>query len=439
MTVLKSPRTAPGGSPAPPARAASRLPSPRRLDTRTGLRAAAIAIVALLAAAGLATTLGTAAQDSALGHAATRAEPLGVVTEEIYRDLSDADAAAAQVLLAGPESGTAVQQRYDSDIQRVSSGLAAVSADATSPSALDATGEIIADLPVYTRLVGTALADSRQNLPVGAAYLREASALLRTRLLSAARQAHDAETADLDGDGAAAAADPLGELALLVACVAALGLVQVFAFRRTNRMVNPGLAVATVLVLALAVWTGLATPAERGALARAAAHRQTADALVATELAAIQAHGDELLGLAARGEDLGGYERDFTSTSASVSRLLAADHGSGIADARAAQQDWLADHRNLVELETEPQADNSANTRALLLLTSPAAAGSGAVFARMDTDLRNAVETEESSYRTALGEAQSDLSGLASAAAVVAAVALAGAAVGINRRLREYR
>jgi hypothetical protein len=344
------------------------------------------------------------------------------------------------VFLAGPRSGTADLQRYDSDVQAVASGLAAVNTNVTSSSLQDKTGELVADLPVYTRLVGTALADSRQNLPVGAAYLREASALMRSRLLPAARQVHDAESADLTRDGTTGSADPLGELAILVGCLAVLALIQVFVFRRTNRVFNPGLAVATCLVLAATLWTGLATPAEHAALAGAAAHQRTADALVATDLAAVQAHGDELLSLAARGEDQGTYEHDFASTSASLTTMLAADAQlPGLADARSAQQGWLADHRDLVALETNPQGDNSANAQALLQVSGTGSTGSGPAFIRVDTDLRGAMTREESSYRTALGSARSDLAGLATALAVLTAVALATAAVGINQRLREYR
>jgi hypothetical protein len=188
---------------------ASRSSGGRRLGTRAGLRVAAAVTVVVIGAVGLTVALGTSAQDDAVGHALASAEPLGVTARDIYRDLSDADAVAAQIFLAGAQADVADQRRYDSDLQQVSSGLAAVSADAPSAPVLrPAVGELVADLPVYTRLVGTALADGRQNLPIGAAYLREASKLLRTSLLPAARHAMAAETGRLGGDDGTAAADP---------------------------------------------------------------------------------------------------------------------------------------------------------------------------------------------------------------------------------------
>jgi hypothetical protein len=413
---------------------------PRRLSTRTGTRIAAAAVVILVAVLGFTLSLGTAAQDSALRDAAGTAEPLSVAAQDIYRDLSDADATAAQVFLLGAEAGPPNLQHYDGDIQRVSSGLAAVAADTgSSPQLRAASGEVVADLPVYTGLIGTALADARQDLPVGAAYLREASALLREHMLPAAQRALRIETDRLDGDGSSADADVWGEGAVLLVAVAALAVVQLFLMRRTNRLLNPGIAAATLLVLALAVWTLLAAPAERGAVSDAHGHRLAVGALVDTDLAVIQAHDDELLSLAARGEDVGSYEADFGVTSKTVTRLLAGDREPEIADAAAAYRGWLADHAALVQRETAPQADSSANDQALALVTGAEPGGSGGAFTRVDAGLGAATSREQRGYLDSVAAARSDLGGLPVGAAVLAALALAAGAYGINQRLKDYR
>jgi hypothetical protein len=411
----------------------------RRLHTLTGLRLSALLIAACVGAVGLTTVLATVAQEGATHHARATAEPLGVMAEGIYRDLSDADAASAQVFLAGARAGTADQQRYDTDIQHVSSELARVAADTgSSPALRSAIAEIVADLPTYTRLVGVAHADGRQNLPIGAAYLREASGLLRSRLLPAAQRAQAAEKRRLGEDNVEATADPLVEIGLMVAALAGLGAVQVFVFRRTNRIVNPGIAAATLLVVVLALWAGVVLPAEHGDLAGARRHRLAADAVVSVDLAVIRAHGDEVLGLAARGEDLGGYERDYVATIAAVPRMLAAGRGPQVADARSALARWQAAHLALVGLETDPHADNSANGQALALVTQTGAGGPGGAFARIDADLRQAVARQESAYLSAVGAGRGDLSGLAPGAGVLAVVALVCGGWGIGRRLREF-
>jgi hypothetical protein len=204
-------------------------------------------------------------------------------------------------------------------------------------------------------------------------------------------------------------------------------------------VINLGIVTASLLMLALTGWVAVAAPAARGRIDAADGHRRTVDVLVATELAVIQAHGDELMSLAARGEDAGAYEHDYTTDGAQVARLLAADQGPAIADARSAYRDWLADHRTLVALETDPQQDNAANLQALALVTRPDADGSGAAFVRVDADLRSAISGEEASYRTAIRAAGSDLGGLALGAWLLAAAALACGGVGISRRLKEYR
>jgi hypothetical protein len=412
----------------------------RRLPTRTGTRAAAAAIVALVAALGLTLALGTAGQGDALGDAAGTAEPLTVAAQDVYRGLSDADVTAAQLFLSGAQASTADQDRYNRDIQQVSASLAEIGADAgSSPELRGAAGVIAANLPIYTGLVGTAQADARQDLPVGAAYLREASSLLRHRVLPAAQQALQAESGRLDGDASAGAADLAGEGAVLLVTLAVLAVAQAFLTRRTNRLVNPGIAAATVLVLALACWTAFAAPGERSAVAAAQSHRAAVNALISTDLAVIQAHDDELLSLAARGEDVGGYEQDFGKTSAAVSKMLAADPRAQVADAAAAYRSWLGEHDTLVRLETDPQPDNSANTRALALATGTAPDGPGAQFTRVDGDLRAAVGREQTAYLGEIAASRSDLGGLAVGAAVLSALALAAGAFGINQRLRDYR
>ena len=412
----------------------------RRLSTRTGTRGAAAAIVAVVAALGLTLALGTAGQGDALGDAAGTAEPLTVAAQDIYRGLSDADVTAAQLFLSAAHASTADQDRYNRDIQQVSANLAEIGADAgSSPAVRGAAGVIAADLPIYTGLVGTAQADARQDLPVGAAFLREASSLLRHRVLPAAQQALRAESSRLDADASTGAADPAQEGAVLLVTLTVLAVVQVFLTRRTNRLVNPGIAAATVLVLALGCWTVFAAPGERSAVAAARSHHTAINSLIATDLAVIRAHDDELLSLAARGEDVGGYEQDFGETSTTVSKLLAADPRADMADATAAYRSWLSEHETLVRLGTDPQPDNSANTQALALATGAAPDGPGAAFTRVDGDLRTAADREQTAYLGEIAASRSDLGGLAAGAAVLAALALAAGAFGINQRLRDYR
>jgi hypothetical protein len=409
------------------------------LTTRTGLRAGAALIAGLVIALGLTATFDAAGRGNALQDAAKRAEPLAIAAEEIYRDLSDADATAAEVFLSGAQAGTSGLDRYNADIRQVAAALAAVSADAgSSPQLRAAAAQITADLPVYTNLVGTAQANGRQNLPIGAAYLREASALMRADLLPAAQRVLAAETGRLAADGATASAGPEAELALAVVAVAVLCLLQLFLARRTHRLANPGIVAATLVVLTVALWAGLSGSGAADSAGEASAHRSAADALATTDLAVLRAHGDELLTLAAR-EDVGSYEQDFQTTSARLTALLTADRGYPIGDAEASYRTWLGKHRALAAQEAAPQSDNSANLTALAQVTRTDAGGSGSEFTRIDTAVRGAVHAQELAYLASINAGRSDVAGLAAGCAVLAAAALIAAGHGVNQRLREYR
>jgi hypothetical protein len=441
-TAPPSAATASPGQPAEPEQSIPRTHTrPRRgPSTRAGLRLGATAVAGLIVALGLAATLDAADRGGALQNAATRAEPLAVAAEDIYRDLSDADATAAAVFLSGAQADSSGPRQYDNDVRQIAAALAAVSADAaTSPQLRAAVARITTDLPVYTNLVGTAQADSRQNLPVGAAYLREASGLMRADLLPAAQQVLNAETDRLSTDGATASSGSEVELALAALAVVALVVLQLFLARRTNRLANLGLAAATLLVLAVALWSGVSSGATADASDTASAHRHAADALATTDLDVLRAHGDELLSLAARGEDVGSYANDFKATAKRLTAELKSDQGFGIGGAQAAFNTWLTDDKTLVDQETAPQRNNAANIAALAEVTESDVPGSGQDFTSVDRAVHGAVHTQEQAYLASINAGRADVAGLAAGCAILAAAALAAAGYGVNQRLREYR
>ncbi|MEY9856166.1 hypothetical protein ABH935_001770 [Catenulispora sp. GAS73] len=420
-----------------------------RLGTRTGLRWYAVAVAVVVVALGTTTYLGTAAGDDAVGHARTTAEPLAVAAENVYRALSDADATAAMVFLSGSQVQASGVQRYDQDVREVSSGLAAIGGQAgisqpsdtshpgTPPTLRAAVNRLLADVPVYTGLVGTAQADARQDLPVGAAYLREASGLMRTDLLPSAQAVLRIETDRLAAD-AAAVRGPDTVLVVAAVTFAVLVPAQLFVARRTRRRFNLGLVATTVLVGVVTIWATAVSTAATDATAGARTHRQSADALVTTDLAVLQAHGDELLSLAARGEDVGSYEGDYQTVSARLGTLLAADQGPGIADAAAGFRDWKTAHGTLAQAASSPQADNTANVRALAQATGTQP-GTGTLFTRVDGDVQGAIAGQEADFRAAIDTAGSDLRGLATGTAALIVVAFVAGAFGMNQRLKEYR
>ena len=124
---------------------------------------------------------------------------------DLYATLADADATAAATFLAGGLESPARRQRYLSDVRRASLQLTALSQRVQdSPQAARAIAAIAASLPVYSGLVETARANNRQGFPVGAAYLRDASDLMRGRILAAAGDLYRLEARRLSDHQAAA-------------------------------------------------------------------------------------------------------------------------------------------------------------------------------------------------------------------------------------------
>ena len=145
---------------------------------------AAVATASVLWGAAAAWTAGEHA--SAAGDVVTASEPLSFDAQQIYQSLSDADATEAAAFLAGLEP-PAARQRYLADVARAASYLEAATAAAGGQGQAHRLTVLSTELPVYTGLVESARADNRLGLPVGAAYLAEASELMRSRLLPAPR------------------------------------------------------------------------------------------------------------------------------------------------------------------------------------------------------------------------------------------------------------
>src|ERR1019366_8303899 len=162
-----------GVSPGPGARA----PAVRsiwwrsRLDTTPARLRLLLAVLVILSLAwGVVAALTANQHASAAASVVAVSEPLSLDAEQIYQGLSDGDATAADGARVAPSA--ARPQRPGPQAAEASDGSAAGDALAT----------LSAELPVYADEAGTARADNRLGLPLGAAYLREASTLMRGTL-----------------------------------------------------------------------------------------------------------------------------------------------------------------------------------------------------------------------------------------------------------------
>ena len=213
------------------------------------LRAVGIVSVVATLLFGLAAGQAFRSADGALDRAAANSDQL-VRIQAIQTDVIQADADATNAFLVGGLEPAAQREDYTTAIASASRLIA--EAAQHQPADGTALGALNQALVAYTSQVEQARANNRQALPVGAQYLRSASADLRADalpLLKNLGEANNARVAE-EFDRAARAALWLvipGLLTLLV-----LGLALVWLARRTRRYVNLPLAAAALVVLVTA-------------------------------------------------------------------------------------------------------------------------------------------------------------------------------------------
>ncbi|GAB2836918.1 hypothetical protein [Lentzea nigeriaca] len=389
-------------------------------------RLSLIVVVLVLAslASGWLSTWSVNRQERALEDLATRSEPLSHAAQEVYRALQDADATAASAFLSGGLEPPALRERYEADIAQAQAALSV--ATASSP---DLTATLSAQLPVYTGLIETARTNNRQGFPVGAAYLREASGLMRTQLLPSAQELYRAET-----DRVAGAQDeagfPWAPVLVALAFVIALVLTQRYLTRKTNRLLNVGLLVATGAAVLSLLWVTTVSVLVMNDVADSRKASKTVDVLAQARIATLTARGDETLTLVARGAGQA-YEKSFVEVSERLEGQL--DQAKRLANTEAVDQamrhfrQWQQVHQRIRGADDAGQYND-----AVALIDNP-------YFDSLDKDLVRAIGEARQDFSDEVAVARASLAGTVVGVLVLAVISAAGSTMGLWQRLKEYR
>ena len=241
---------APAGAAAPPAAATTPAAAAPRsgMDTPRRLRLLGLAVLAL----GVLTGLVGALVFSALAYSLARAEADTdqlVRVQQIQTNLLIADATATNAFLVGGLEPAAQRAQYDSAL--TTTGALIAQAARAQPADADALAALNQQVVAYTGAIEQARANNRQGLPVGAQYLRAASAQLRAEALPIAD--------NLVAANADRAEDRMevwiGLVFVIFAALALAALVvgQVWLARRFRRTFNRGMLAGSVLLLVLLV------------------------------------------------------------------------------------------------------------------------------------------------------------------------------------------
>ena len=233
----------------------------RGLDLATTpgrLRLVLIGLVLLALAWGTLAAFTAGRYAAAVSSVVNAREPLSLDAQQIYAKLSDANDAATTAFLTGGIEPAATRQRYLADISAAAAAIQGATAQggAGTGNAARDLNDLAANLPAYTQEIGNATADNRLALPLGAAYLREASGRMRTSLLRDAKDLYATENAGLSGTSAQATGLPLSAVTVVLGIIALYLLLRASRWLRgrTNRVLNAGLVAAAVFLLASLAW-----------------------------------------------------------------------------------------------------------------------------------------------------------------------------------------
>ncbi|HEX6360180.1 hypothetical protein [Actinophytocola sp.] len=442
---MSAPTAPPPVRPAPVPERRGRVAELRELSRTTPgvLIKFTAALVVASVLVGVFTAISVQSRAQALDNLATRSGPLSVAAQDLYRSLSDADATSNSAFLSGGLEPAAVRTRYETDLAQAEDALA-IAVAARDPADLadpDSPLSILSSqLTVYAGLVETARAYNRQGLPVGAAYQREASTLMREKLLPAAERLYDNETAALAEDQDRAAFQPVIEVMLGLALLVLLFYAQRFVRRRTQRRLNVGLVVATGATLVSLLWVLIATI---GVLGRVETSRdegsELTNALVDARVDGLAARRAETLTLVARGsgaafEEAYGKARAALAGQLVEAQSLSAESNSDVwGELRAA----IIDESAWQQVHTQVrQADDGGDYTAAVQLANSAAAEQ---FDNVDRSLRDAIANTTAIFEREVSSASSALTGTVVGVILLALVTAAGAVIGIWQRLKEYR
>jgi hypothetical protein len=212
-----------------------------------------------------------------------RDAPEADATTGLYFALNDMDAQVANVLLVGGDTALATSRTrdlatYASDRAAADSDLEqATVSDADNAAAEQELSLVLDRIGQYEALAADALLASQQphsaagRAPAAAiAYYQQATGLMQTSILPVVGSLTTVSAAKLDaayqGGKTAAGTGIAGVIVLGILLAAALIALQFHLAARFRRLMNPALAVATVLTIAFAAVTAARLNAESGHL-----------------------------------------------------------------------------------------------------------------------------------------------------------------------------
>jgi hypothetical protein len=433
-----------------PPRPADGPVSRRALNTPTALRALLAGLVLLSLAWGAFGGWVATKHSSAADSLVSTDERLSLAAREMFQSIGDADATITAAFLASPTPPLTQLQRYESDLSTAHDDLSMLQAAVGSQPAGEALAQVGGGLSAYTGYVGEATAEYAMGYPLtGGSFLQDASEKAHLVLLPAASEVFTRENAALNAANSQATELPT-EIALLV-----LAVVTAFAFyraqrwlaRRTNRVLSPGLVLASLLLAVGVIWLAVGFLSARSDLDRGIARGSApAQDLALASIGVQQIRGDAVLNVISRSGNAS-FQDDFVATS----KMIGPGQGTWLGDAAAAQESdgqgpslvaaagrdaasWYAANARVYKLGT---AANYAGERNLVVGSASGNTLTG--YNALERDIPRAIAADQAVFASGASGGANALDPLTGVVIATSLLMAAGCAWAVSRRLAEYR
>jgi hypothetical protein len=407
--------------------------TPARLSL---LRAACIVLAVVFAVAG---AFGVNRRAKAIDDVRTSARQL-LALQDIRVRVVHADAIASSSYLVGGQEDPAQRTAYLDEIGRAGDGLVAVSVAASEAD--------IVELSVASRLLGSyvglveqARASNRQGFPVGAAYQRQANAIVSNAdpeapdVVSSLRAVEDSQRDQINVG--LATAHRAGAWLVLVGSLLMLALLagSLWLAAKFHRLINVPIAAAIGVLLLLLVIGG---SAQAGAVSDADAAvggpLASADRAAQARAAAFEAQSQEALTLINRGNGAAN-EANWQRANDAVGKAL--DFGLSN-EAGVAYASYADAH---AEIRTLDDGGNWDKAVEISLGNEPPSTTVHAVtpFDDFDQLIGKVITLDGSNASTSLGDAVGPMGTLRNIVFLAGLGVGVLAALGFGQRLKEYR
>lgn len=261
-----------------------------------------ILIVAILAAGG-AMVFSSEQRREKLDTLISQTEPLANASQELFNALSEADSIATTSFLKQNDSDAVAREKFMDATERASEAIihASHGIDEITSDDMQLILAIQNNLPNYVQLVSTAQTNDRLRNPVGVAYLTQGSDLMQRQMLPAAQQLHERTSKKVTDERQSLVTPLWFPLSGLIAAVGFLLLAQLWLAALTNRRLNLGYVVATVLMVFATLWASVSAAATwMGTDDASNKSASTLSKLTQVRIAVQQTRTNEALGLVQR-------------------------------------------------------------------------------------------------------------------------------------------